>query len=299
MAQREGRMTETTIELATPYDSILFTGTDIFGGWIYDNDSLRSWYKLPEIEVKLNKRPNAHGTYSPDQLFAGEARPEIMGKYFGETIEDAHAARLRLLALFSDGRPVLMTVTDPTGATSRQCFVIDVDPEWMPDAHFTFTIALRAPDPRRYADAIISLGGLPTPSSGLTWPLGTAPSGRFWDWGTPGKDGRLAFTNTGTTTTYPRFEVSGGGGLSAGARIVEIETGRALVYARAIPSGGILEINNRTRRAVLNSGDVTANLTRREWFEVPAGQTRTYQFDTLGGVAGTPTLRLIAAPAYL
>lgn len=292
-------MMDTTIELATPYDSLTFTARDVFGGWIYNNDSLRSWYKLPEVESKLNKRPNAHGTYSPDQLYAGEARPEIVGKYFGETVEGAHAARLRLLALFSDGRPVLMTVTDPTGPTSRQCFVVDVDPEWMPDAHFEFTIALRAPDPRRYATTSVLLAGLPTPSSGLTWPLGSAPSGLFWDWGTPGELGRLTFTNTGNTTTYPRFEVGSGGAMTGGARITEIETGRSLAYARAIPNGGGLAIDSRTRRASLAGGDVTGGLIRREWFEVPAGQTRTYQFDTLGGVTGSPMLRLIAAPAYL
>lgn len=292
----DGLTMEPIITVASPHDSITFTGTDVPAGWIYDNDTLDGWYKLPGIDVKLNKRPNAHGEYDPSQLFAQGARFPIIGQYYGTSPEDATAARNRLVGLYADGLPVRVTVADSEATTSRAAYVIAAEPEWMPDAHFTFTIDFAAPDPRRYADAVETASGLPSASSGLVWPLGSGSA--FWDWGTPGDDGRVTFVNRGNATTYPIIEVGDGGTLPDGFYVTEVETGRELRYVGST-LGQAVTLDSRTTRARIGTGDVTRYLARREWFEVPPGEARSYQFASLGAVVGAPELRLITADAYL
>jgi hypothetical protein len=289
-------MTEPIITVETPHDSLTFTGTDVAGGWIYDNETLRTWLRLTDIESKLSKRPNAHGTYDPEQVFAGAGGFTLIGKYFGTSIADATDARDRLLGLFSDGYPSRVTVEDAKGATSRTAFVVEVDPEWNPDGHFEFQVEFVAPDPRRYGNAREVTTGLASPSSGLVWPLGSGAS--YWDWGTVGNDGRMTFTNDGNTTTYPIIEVGDGGSFDAGFVLTEVETGRELAYSVAT-LGQVVTLDNRTQRARINGSDVTGGLTRRQWFEVPSRSSRTYQLATLGATTGTPTARLIGADAYL
>lgn len=284
------------ITVATPLDTLTLTGTDVAGGWIYDNETLRTWLKLADVEAKLNKRPNAHGTYNPEQVFTAEKGFTLIGKYFGTSATDAAQARDRLVGLFADGYPALVTVEDALGATSRTAFVVEVDPQWMPDGHFEFQVEFVAPDPRRYSDAREVTTGLATASSGLVWPLGSGAS--FWDWGTVGDPGRMSFTNDGNTTTYPIIDVGDGGGFDAGFVITEVETGRELAYARDT-LGQVVRLDSRTERARIGGADVTGGLSRRQWLSVPAGASRTYQLAALGSVTGTPTARLIGADAYL
>lgn len=289
-------MSEPTIVITSSNDSIELTGTDVEAGWIYDNDALSSWLALAEVAVDLSKRPNGHGTYFPDQLYTVEHRTTIPGRYFGTDALDAAAARNRLLALFNDGKRVTVTVTDDGGPTSRAGLVVGIEPQWKPDGHFEFILTFAAPDPRRYGFTEETSTGLATPSSGLVWPLGTGVS--FWDWGTAGTDARVAFTNNGNTTTYPIFEIGADGSLDAGFAITEVQTGRTLEYPVST-GGNVVVLNCRTQRATANGGDVTGNLTRREWFAVPAGASYEYQFVTLGATTGAPTMRLLAADAYL
>ena len=131
------------------------------------------------------------------------------------------------------------------------------------------------------------------------WNLGTAPSGLYFDWGTEGASGQVSLTNTGMATTLPRIEVGGPGAFDAGFRITEIETGRELTFTRATDTGDVVVLDSRTQRARIGSGDVTAFLSSRDWFSIPAGATRRYQINPLGGVTGAPTMTLYTAPAYL
>jgi hypothetical protein len=289
---------EPIIQIDSPLDSVTFTGTNIAGGFIYDNKTLAAWYRLPTPAVKLNKRPNAHGTYKPDQIFTGEARIPFSGKFFGSYAGAADDARNRLAALFSDGFPVMVTVTDSRGPSSRLCFVTDYQPEWMPDENFSYDLELAAPDPRRYGTLKTPSTGLRTESSGLVWPLGTAPSGLFWDWGTPGNSGRVSFANLGNTTSYPAFIVGAGGSLTNGFVITEVPTGRTLIYP-VDTAGGAIRLDSRTGRATVGSSDVTGNLSRAEWFAVPRGAIYEYQFATLGATTGAPTMQLNGADASL
>lgn len=290
----------TIVEILTPTDTITFYPTPDMGGFVYDNDTLDAWYRQAEVELDANKRPNAHGTYDLGEVYLKEHKPVISGQYYGLSRQDALAQRDRLAAIFNEGRAVVMRVTDEIQATSRVVWLVDRDAPFRNDfVHFSFDLSFVAPDPRRYATGVSTTEGMPSSGSGLAWPLGSSPTGLFFDWGEPGTLGQIAFTNAGQATTYPRIEVGGAGELSAGFRVTEIETGREIRVARQLLVGDVIVLDSRTGRATLNGGDVTGSLSSRQWFAVPAGTTRRYQINPLGSVTGSPTFTLTAAPAYL
>lgn len=290
----------TVVELISATDTIAFYPAPDTTGWVYDNETLDAWYALAPTDPKVSKRPNAHGAYGLSQVFTTEHKPVISGQYYGTSTADALAQRERLTALYSDGLPLTMRVTDESGAWTRQVWILEVSTEFRYDfSHFPLDISLVAPDPRRYGATVTDSDGMPSAGSGLVWNLGTAGSGLFFDWGTAGVLGQVDYTNTGAATMSPRIEVGGAGSFAAGFRITEIETGRELTFTRATNFGEVIVFDSRTQRATLSAGDVTAFLSSREWFSIPAGATRRYQITPLGSVAGAPTITIYAAPAKL
>lgn len=290
------------ITLTSKTDSITFTGTDLGRGWIYKNECLRAWYKLATPDVPLSKKANAHGFFDPKRLYAGKSEPMITGTYFGSSLADAQEQRVRLNGFFSDGESVKMTVenTDSGEKTSRTVYMTDCDPDWNHFWEFDFEISFVAPDPRRYGDLVnYPDTKIPSASSGLVWPLGSSSSGLYFDWGTPGESGQIVITNPGNATAYPTIIVGGGGVFTAGARIVEIETGDELTYPLPIDSVSVLTLNSRTHRARLGLSDVTDDLTSRDWFSIPPKGKRTYQINPLGPTTGSPTYRATLAPTNL
>lgn len=292
----------TLVELISATDAITFAPTpDLASGWVYDNVTLDEWYRLASVDAKLSKRPNAHGSFGLGQIFTKEHRPVVTGQYYGASAADALAQRNRLNALFSDGQAVTMRVTDELGATTRQVWLLEASSTFRYDlSHFPFDLALVAPDPRRYGPTVSDSEGMPAAGSGLVWNLGTSGSGLYFDWGTAGVEGIVQFTNTGSASTFPRIEVGGAGSFdAAGFRITEIETGRELTFVRSTNFGDVVTFDSRTQRATLGQGDVTAFLLSRDFFSIPAGATRRYQINPLGGVTGSPTITIYAAPASM
>lgn len=290
----------TVVEIITPTDTLALYPSPDITGWVYDNATLDAWYAQPEALPKISKRPNAHGAFNLGQIFMKEHRPILSGQYYGTSAEDALIARKRLVAIFNDGLPVTMRVTDELGPTTRQVWLITRDAPFQYDfSHFPFDIVFVAPDPRRYGLTQSYATAMPTAGGGLFWDLGTAPSGLYLDWGAEGILGQVSFTNTGSATTYPRIEVGGAGAFAAGFRITEIETGRELTFERSTDTGDVVVFDSRTQRATLAAGDVTAFLSSRDWFSIPAGDTRRYQINPLGSVSGAPTMTIYAAPADL
>ncbi len=291
----------TIVELVSPTDTITLRHAPETGSpWVYNNATLDAWYELPAADPKVSKRPNAHGAYNLGQVFTKEHRPVVNGQYYGATAAEALAARNRLNAMFSDGLPVVLRVTDELGPTSRQVWLLEASTSFRYDfSHFPFDLAFVAPDPRRYAPATSDSEGMPSAGSGLVWNLGTAGSGLYFDWGTAGVLGQVEFTNTGSATTLPRIEVGGAGAFVGGFRVTEVETGRELTFTRDTNLGDVIVLDSRTQRATLGQGDVTAFLSSRDWFAIPAGETCRYQINPLGSVSGSPTITLYAAPAYM
>lgn len=179
-------MSDTYIRITTDTDTIVFTGDDIAAGYIYDNVSLDAWYSTPDVTMETEARPNAHGDYSPDQTYATAASIPFQGQFFGADRLAAAVARNRLAGLYNDGKRVTVQVVDPLMTTTRTGYLRGVDIPWTPHQQLTWSFELYAPDPRRYG-ATQTLGpvGLPSASSGLVWPLGTANKTIYAWTGTP------------------------------------------------------------------------------------------------------------------
>lgn len=291
----------TTIELISATDTITFAAAPGEGTpWVYNNSTLDAWYALAPADPKPSKRPNAHGAYRLGRIFTKEHRPIVNGQYYGETAADALEARNRLNSLFADGSSITMRVTDELGPTTREVWLIESSTSFHYDfAHFPLDLVLVAPDPRRYGPLESATDGMPSAGGGLFWNLGTAPSGLFFDWGAEGTLGQVTFTNGGNAATFPRIEIGGAGGFDAGFRVTEIETGREITLERVVNVGEVVVLNSRSQRATIGQGDVTAFLSSRDWFTIPAGGSRRYQITPLGSVTGSPTITIYAASADL
>jgi hypothetical protein len=288
------------ITLTSATDTVVLYGDDPYAsGFTYRNDTLSEWYAFAGADAKSEKRPNGPGAFGFGKLYANPKALAVKGSFWGASQTEAAYARRRLTGLFADGNGITMTVVDELGTWTRRLHLLEADVPFLPYPNFEFTLNLEASDPKRYGPTQLIPIAVPSPSSGLIWPLGTAASGLYFDWGTAGTDGRGIFTNIGNASTIPSFGLDGGG-IANGFRITEVETGRELTYSADVVAGIPVFLNGVTQGVQLGgSGDYRTRLTRRGWPTIPPSSTRTYQFTPLGAVTGTPVLTMSVAIADL
>jgi hypothetical protein len=259
---------------------------------------LIGWYDAAPTKYEAEDRGQGHGTHRPGTVYRGARVVTVEGSWSGRTIVDAYRARRQVAAL--PAGETLFSVTDPLDTTSVMGSLAkapQVDDEII-EPFFTFAYDLVTHDPFRYGPWVPSSSGVPTPSSGLTWPLGSAPSGLYWDWGTEGVSGRVPVSNDGTADTYSTFEVTGG--LGGGFLLTWVPTGAEIRFTRPIPDGSIVYLNPRTGRASIDGqSDVSGFLVKSEWWPIEPGQSGEVQFTPLGTVTGTPRLTVTTADAYV
>lgn len=271
---------------------VTLAGINLTDDW--DIASLSEWWGLPGSRSDVVLRPSGDGAFTPSRTLRDVVRPSarLSIKKDGEAV--AAAALSQLKATVSAGL-VPLTVDDGTGVTTRLVEVqnVAVSPgfEWW---NLPVAVDMIAFDPHRYGPQVCSSTGLPVASSGLVFPLSFPLS-----FGTAGSDGRVSVANPGSATAFPILTVSGGG-FASGFSIVEVQSGRRLVFSREQVAGTVLRFDGRSRRvSVDGQSDVTGALSVAEWPSIPAGSSRTYQLQALGVSSGTPTLQVCVAPAYL
>lgn len=257
-------------------------------GW---DDAAPTRYDAPD-------RPQGHGTFRPGTVYRGARVISVEGSWSGSSLRNAYLARRRMAALPAGETP--FSVTDILGTTSV-IGSLAKEPQ-MDDQiyspYFEFSYDIVAADPFRYGEWVPSATGVPTASSGLTWPLGSASSGLFWDWGTEGVSGRVPVSNDGTAATYSTFDIAGG--LSGGFLLTWVPTGAEIRFTRPIPDGSTVHLNPRTGRASIDGqSDVSGFLVKSEWWPIEPGQSGEVQFTPLGAVTGTPRLTVSTADAFV
>ncbi|ODA90215.1 hypothetical protein ATY41_10665 [Leifsonia xyli subsp. xyli] len=150
---------------------------------------------------------------------------------------------------------------------------------------FTFTVDLVAFDPLMYGPDQSYSTGVPMSGGGLLFPLGTNrntglvdATAPYWDFGADGSSGRVSFTNTGTAPTWGALTATSG--LSSGFTVTDVTTGQTVRFERVLPDGSLVQINQRTGRAWIDSpsNDVSVHLTGRDFFQVGPGETHQIQF---------------------
>jgi len=112
------------------------------------------WSSSPPVRTTSTDRTGAHGAY-PAPVWSGARIVDLSGKVFAQSWEARRRAEHRLAALASDpARLVELRCTEETGdltamvARSDQTQVA-IDPGGY---SLSFALALRAPDPRKYAN---------------------------------------------------------------------------------------------------------------------------------------------------
>ena len=277
-----------------------------FSGITFDDQSvdgfhlskLVGWYDAPAARFDADDRPQGDGKFRQKRVYRSARVVSVEGSWTGSSVTDAYAAREQLMAVQASGAESSFTVADPLGVRSSSVSLTTAptadDGLYQPFFKFAFDVV--APDPVKYGQAQSQTTPVPTPSSGLVWPLGS--SSPYFNWGTAGNTGQISLTNAGTAQSWPSLTVAGG--LSGGFILTWVPTGDQLIYSVPIPDGSSVNLNSRTGRATMNgASDVTGFLTTSNWWSLAAGQTGLVQFTPVGTQTGTPTLTGAVAPGYL
>jgi len=139
--------------------------------------------------------------------------------------------------------------------------------------------------------------GLTGNGDGTYQPQAVQPTGKFFDWGTPGSTGRAAAANPGTAETVSMLDVTGG--LAGGFELVWVPTGQRVRFERPVAASETVRLNPRTGRVTISGSDVTGFLTASDWWTVPPKRAGEVQFLPIGAVSGSPTLTVSTAPAFV
>lgn len=251
-------------------------------GWMFNG--LTGWDSNSDNKVGLSEKPRGHGANRRAKAFRSSLPLTLDAAFLSDDLVDYKSARLQLAALGAEG-PQLMTVTDELGSMSRWVTIEHTD---LPDdrgwsSQDGIAIDMTAEDPRKYGPPQFDSAGLPTPGTGLVYPI-TYPL----DWGQPGSGGRITLTNAGTAPAAPVFHVAGG--LSS-VTITEAGSGKRLILSREIPVGSTVKFDGRRRRVTLDGvTDISSNfLTRREWPLIAPGHSSTFLFSGTA-TGGVPSL---------
>jgi len=258
---------------------------------------LGDWDAVPESKSDIRERPQADGSFAIAMDWRKSLAFSIKGAFLGDARSDVQTAKQLLKSTIARGKSVTVVVTDDDGPMRRVASVRSVilDPDYGGN-QFTFTIDLVAFDPLMYGPDQSYSTGVPVSGGGLLFPLGTTPTA-YWDFGADGSSGRVSFTNTGTAPTWGSLTATGG--LGSGFTATDVTTGQTVRFERVIPDGSVVQVNQRTGRAWIDSpaNDVSGYLTGRDFFQVGPGETHQIQFAPLGTVTGTPLFTFTAAPA--
>lgn len=234
--------------------------------------SLEGWYDLPDLRGSEDAIPHGNGTFARTAFYRQSAAISVKGLIVAPRDHPTlDTWRTRLTSLLAS-RPVPMRVSDAQGVWRR---IVEVEQVKIVDQSYTYgalevTIDATAPDPTRYEDEPSqALLRLHVKEEGLVLP-------QAFPWAfVEGESDRATITNTGTVPAYPTITVQGG---AAGEIIVwDTSADRTLSFGR-LDAQQTLHIDCAERLATLDGVDATAQLTRRDWWVIPPGESHVIVF---------------------
>lgn len=200
-----------------------------FGGLSFDDGSasgfhlsrLIGWDDGAPVRYESDPRPSAHGSFRPGRLFRGARVVSVEGTWTGGSVEEAFAARRVLAGLQADGLESPFAVTDLLGT-----LMVDAGLSGAPEMDdelfspfFRFSFDVVAADPFRYGVWVPAVTGVPTASSGLSWPRGTSQIGD------PDGDGLVSTDGYTADSSNPGFYMTTGLQQDANGLYVPLTTG--------------------------------------------------------------------------
>jgi hypothetical protein len=279
-------------------NGLVFSGDVSSATGFYFSD-LVDWDTIPDSKSAVNERPQAHGAFGIANDYRQSAAISFDAWYNAATrLEMKQAKQLAKVALGTN-RPIPVTLDDVDGRMTRYVSVRHAPfDDNKSKLAFTFAVDMVATDPLMYGDPVTVDAGPAVSGGGLTWPLGTADSGLWEDWGADGSSGRVTVTNQGTADAWPVLRVQGG--TAGGFVITDLMSGKVVEFDRQIPDGSIVTVNQRTQTASIDgaSNDVSGFLTA-DFFSVPKGESMVIAWAPIGATTGSPRLFVDLSPAYL
>jgi hypothetical protein len=279
-------------------NGLVFSGDVASSTGFYYSD-LVDWDSIPDSKSPVNERPHAHGAFGIANDYRQSAAISFKAWYNAGTRLEMKQAKQIAKAALGSNRPVLVTLDDVDGRMSRYVSVRSAPfDDNKAKLAFTFNVDMVATDPLMYGDTVTYDAGPSVSGGGLTWPLGTAPSGKWEDWGADGSSGRVTVTNPGTAITWPSIRIRGGE--SGGFIVTDQTAGLQLEFDRLIPDGSIVTVNQRTQTASIDgaSNDVSGFL-RGDFFPIGPGETHVIAWAPIGTTVGSPHFFLDLQPANL
>lgn len=251
-------------------------------GLIWTN--LQGWRGLPDKRGETSVIPGGHGRFARSSVLRESRVITVIGHVYAADNAELHAVADRLEAQLGAGGVGEMKVSTPGGGTWSREVEIDtltIDPDrgrrWT-----KFTIDMLAPDPRRYGPRVaVGPVTLPQVSGGVRFPQ-RAP----FNFGRVSEAGRLILPNSGALSMFPVVRVEGG---FTEVTVRSVTTGRSVVLPWPVGVGEDVLFDMGKRRATAGGVDVTRWMTRRQWLEVPAGETHELRFEVLRP-QGTPQM---------
>lgn len=264
--------------------------------WVLE--SLEGWDDGVDVVVDQTQRPTSHGEFAEAALRSGRL---VIASGFVACPDRVAAVAVKrtLSALLADGGFADLGVVDDDGVSLSASVRIAAAPSVVLPGWSTtvrFQLSWRAPDPLRYGPLASVTTGFPDLVGGLRYPLYTDGAGTtlgWLDYGEPSTSGAVTLSNPGTATTHPQFEVTGP---AHGFEIIQVGTGRRLVYDGLVPPGSHLVIDTASGVAVMD-GVSDRTLTWRDPMAIPPGETVEFAFIPRGEWSPA-ALRASARPAY-
>lgn len=239
---------------------------------------LAGWDGVPDSRGKNDSIPGRHGQYAATQVLREARAITLTGAIITDSTERFFDLKRQIEAVSS---VCVMSVDQGDGAWVRG---VEIDNIEIPDFHTrtmtTFSVDMVAPDPVRYRDvSVLGPVGLPVREGGLR-----LPEAFPWNFG---RDIRSVLTvvNDGGLPVFPVVRITGS------AASVVVSGGPRRVGFGAFE--GELVFDASDRRALLNGGDVTRRMTRRDWPMVPPGVSHDFTF-----VAGSPSPDFLMTVEY-
>ena len=263
----------------------------------YRISNITGWEEPPDGRTDDTARPNAHGSF--DAPIWASSRTVTVDGY---CIDPATRSQL----LTDLGAALVPTGDVGTGtlsvtfagrtltAKARYMRSSRVLTQWGP-GHFGWQAQWWCADPMRYGPPRVASTPTADSPGGLVFPLFDVTS--LLGFGAAATTGRVTLTNPGTADTWPTFTVTGP--LPGGFELVELATGRRLRWTRDVPDG--IQVVLDARAGTVTYGGAPGYdgaLTVRQWWSVPAGGSRTVQFNPLGTPNTTALMAVTWSPAY-
>lgn len=252
-------------------------------GLVWEFTSIDGWHDGPSTFVEQDQRIS-HGQFAQPGRRGGRTIT-VRGKLAAEDRALVADGIDRLNALLADGGFGTFEFVDRTQG-SRWAMVQLLGaplPAWSGGPIAFYQLQLLAPGSYKFgatSSDSTAFGSAPV-GAGLVFNLFGSPS--TLNFGAQGTTGTVTISNDGTAPASVKFTVAGPTPVG-GFEIVDVSTGKRITYLGSVPSGSELVLDGATGTVVIDgTADRLGDTIVDAWPQIPAGGSRDFLFNPLGG----------------